>query len=527
MKSLTGWVLKLMCALGVVMGTATGASPAGAVTPIPKSIGPVPVTAQSYPFAHTWNIDLKGAGYVEEEFFVSGRANVYEVQNDAAVVRASNAPYTTRLLVRRPADARRFSGRVLVEIVNMSRGWDLDTQWHMQHEYLMRNGDAYVGVTSKPNTVRALKIFDPQRYAPLSWAYPLALSDPRNCEKVPHDSARETENGLLWDILSQVGALLKSNTPQKPLAGFRVQRIYLAGYSQSGAMLITYVNFIHPAAKLAGGKPVYDGYLIGGSPFPFPINQCAAQGSLTGDQKGVIRPRDVPVIMVLSETDVLILRATGVRRADSDDPGDRYRLYEVAGGSHGSTYPAQFEPPTADVVKAGGGITSSYPPGLKPPSGDSAKAGNRWFYRCEAGGVAGDFPLYMIFNIALDNLDRWVCNGTAPPRADRFSILKAGTPDAAVERDRYGNALGGLRTPFLDVPIATYFPTSGQGECRLSGHRVAFEAKTLQGLYANRLDYLTKFNQDVDRLVKERWLTYADGQTVKSTAENADWPADR
>jgi hypothetical protein len=468
-------------------------------TPTPTAMGPIPSTSDSYSWAHAWNVDLEAAGYVEEEYFVSGRANVYDFDNNAVVVRSANAPYTTRLLLRRPTEARRFSGRVIVEIINMTRGWDLDIQWQMQHDHFFRNGDAYIGVTSKPNAVRALKKFDPQRYAPLSWANPLPLNDSRNCERVATDSARDTENGLVWDILSQVGALLRSDSPKKPLAGYPVQRVYLVGYSQSGSMLRTYINLIQPMAKLASGKPVYDGYLVGASGGQTPINQCAAPIA-AGDPRYLIMPRRVPVIAILTQSDVV--NGYSSRRPDSDDPADRYRLYEVAGASHGSTYPAQFEPQTADLEKAG--FT------------------NRWRYNCEAGGIAGDFPVYMIFDGALDNLDRWVRDGTPPPRADRISLNKPGTPDAAPELDQHGNAVGGVRTPLVDVPIATYFSGSGSGECRISGHKIAFDPTTFQALYQNRAQYLSKVAQEADRLVKERWLSYADAQKIKSAAEQAD-----
>src|ERR1700757_2887091 len=67
----------------------------------------VPVTKDSYPLgaADYLNIpeDLSKVGYLEEEYFVSGLANVYEWSAPgAATVRTPNAPYTTRMLVRRP-----------------------------------------------------------------------------------------------------------------------------------------------------------------------------------------------------------------------------------------------------------------------------------------------------------------------------------------------------------------------------------------------------------------------------------------
>jgi len=66
-------------------------------------------------------------------------------------------------------------------------------------------------VTVKPVTVLALKTFDPKRYPSLSMANPLPPDKtcPTPVSLLP-DSTPATENGLAWDILSQVGALLKS-----------------------------------------------------------------------------------------------------------------------------------------------------------------------------------------------------------------------------------------------------------------------------------------------------------------------------
>ena len=102
--------LALVClALGVL------AAPAGAATPLPQVTGPIAETASSYPFGAADHErvpeDLARVGYTEQEYFVSGKANVYNWPAPGpAVVRTAGAPYTTRILVRRPATASSFSG---------------------------------------------------------------------------------------------------------------------------------------------------------------------------------------------------------------------------------------------------------------------------------------------------------------------------------------------------------------------------------------------------------------------------------
>ena len=71
--------------IAIVFAAVTGRAQSNRV-PVPSVGGPLSVTPQSYPFAaadHQMTaFDLAGAGYVEEEFLVSGTANVYDWQAD-------------------------------------------------------------------------------------------------------------------------------------------------------------------------------------------------------------------------------------------------------------------------------------------------------------------------------------------------------------------------------------------------------------------------------------------------------------
>ena len=95
--------------------------------PVPTVEGPLPVSAESYPFGAADHEmvpeDLSKVGYVEEEYLVSGTANVYSWPAPGpAVVRTSGAPYTTRMLVRRPANSARFSGTPRTPLISISAG---------------------------------------------------------------------------------------------------------------------------------------------------------------------------------------------------------------------------------------------------------------------------------------------------------------------------------------------------------------------------------------------------------------------
>ena len=95
---------------------------------MPTVEGPLPVTAESYPFGAAAHQrapeDLSQTGYVEEEFLVSGRANVYDwSETGPGVVRTPDAPYTTRVLVRRP---QRRSTKVSS---SASSRWAIPSPW--------------------------------------------------------------------------------------------------------------------------------------------------------------------------------------------------------------------------------------------------------------------------------------------------------------------------------------------------------------------------------------------------------------
>jgi len=463
-------------------------------TPVPKVTGPVPVTADSYPFLatnhDTPSIDLSKLGYVEEEYIVTGNANVYDWAADGTLsAKTPNAPYGTRILVRRPKDAARFSGSVMVELLFPARRFDWSMMWGFSHDYLLEHGDAWVGI-SLPAVADGLKKFNPTRYAAVSFANPTPNAP---CGNNP---APASEEGLRWDMISQVGALLKSNAAGRPLTGFPVQALYL---TTQGSDVATYANAIH--ANLENGKPVYDGYLLKAGFNMTRISQCA-QAPAANDPRQAIKNVGVPVIEVAAQGEV-IGGTLASRRADSDEPNDRFRLYEVASAGHIDKSAYFGFPALQDQVAAVG----------------SAQGTVDWPFNAKCDP---EIPLMepslmgLVFNSSLANLDQWVKKGTPAPRAPRIELMNPGTPQVSFQTDKLGHGLGGTRTAFIDVPDATYFTSSpGPGTCREMGHKVPYDAARITELYGSRRGYVSRFTETVDRLVKERWLTEGDAKRLK------------
>lgn len=483
------------------------AESAGA-TPVPTVQGPLAATAESYPFGAASHQevpqDLSKLGYDEEEYLVSGTSNVYSwPAAGPAQIRTPDAPYTTRVLVRKPAEGQKFSGNVVVEMLNPSNLFDLNIGWAMAHEQMVANGDAWVGITAKPIAVEALKNFDSARYGALSFANPLPLTDPRNCATVAADSSRTTENGLIWDIYSQVGAWLKSNDPANPLRygspTTRVEHAYGFGYSQTGGFLVNYINGVHPLVVESDGEPVYDAYMVAvaGGAFAgaYPMNQCETAPP-ANDVRRQFKDVGVPIMRIMSQSDYL--RGIGSRRADSDAPGDRYRHYEMAGAGHATPDELTFSASSEDIIAAGRSV---------PPA--SCNEGPR-----------SRFPSSIFFNSALQNLDLWVREGIAPPRAEPILVR-----DGAPVLDEFGNVQGGLRSPFLDAPTSTWYGTAtGASFCFIAGYERPLGQDVLDGLYGNHGDYVAAVKSSVRALEDQAFLTDYDARRLLTEAAQSTTP---
>jgi Alpha/beta hydrolase domain len=409
-------------------------------------------------------VDLAAHGYVEEEFIVSGTANVYRYGADGAVeVDREGVPYATRILMRRPQSPRRFSGNVHVETSHPQYGFNV--VWSQTFDYLLANGDAYVSITTRrtnngSSAIEGLEAFDPVRYAPLDF----------------------TEDGLNWDIIGQVGRLLKTETPDNPLRDFDVERLYASGWSGGGALLLLFISDgFHDRARMPDGAPIFDGYLVG-EPSPYPrINSTAAELP-ESDERQQVQPRDVPAISLHTHP-----QEEYRRRPDGNGPNDRYRVYEVAGGAHGD-------------IRALGGISD-----------------------LDCTYEVSRFPMHHLFKSTLERLDAWAAHDETPPRSKRLTL----DGDGSVTLDQHGNPRGGVRTTYVEVPTARYVAEAGGGlVCGrlLGGGQEPFPPEKLASLYKSHDDYVRKVTRLVQRFQREGWLLPADARAVREEAVRSDIP---
>lgn len=480
------------------------ASAAPEQLPLPQVSDPVPVTATSYPFAAASHqrrpVDLGAQGYVETEYLLSGQARVFDWPDAAGLKVLAQGPYTTRILVRRPKDARRFSGTVIVELLNPSEDVDLPIMWAESYRQFLRDGDAWVGVTVKPNTIAALRHFDPVRYAAVSLPNPRPAPACEDAQINPLSRPASTaaETGLAWDLLSQLGALLKSRAPGNPIP-WTVQRLYMTGQSQTAGYARTYASVFARTVASPSGRPLYDAYLYSGSPpWQVPLNQCRADLA-AGDPRLITPAVGVPVMEIFTQGDL----GTNVqtRRPDADTTADRFRRYEVAGAPHVDPWEELSFASDADRARAG------------------ARENRAVEATCQPAGVTPtDFPNRYVLDAAWRNLDRWVREGVPPPHADPL-VLRAAAgpfqPDSAFVTDVYGNARGGVRMPALEVPTARWVGAkTGAFTCLFIGYKYPFSPAQLARLYPDDAAYQSKLRMAVTRLRAAHWLTPEDSDEI-------------
>lgn len=461
---------------------------------------PLPVSATNLPFlaaARTAQpVLLDAAGYAESEYVVSGVANVYDwTTNERATrlsVRATEVPYATRILVRRPTDPRKFSGLVIVELLDGGDLYDRAPLWGLSWQQILRHGDTWVGVTVTPAAIAALRKFDPVRYGSLSFAH----RPSEDCSPASPDlraNPPDTESGLAWDAIAQIGALLRSGSKENPLLDLNPHRVIAAGYGEAGAYVTTYANALHAALRLGNGAPIYDGYLsAAGAQISVPINHCVPPLPEEDPRRGAL-PRDVPFVTVMTESDFNL--APSLRRADSDAPEDVFRLYEIPGAAHDGPYPAGM-PPARDLQIAG----------VVPPDTDPCT------------DTPGDFPGGLAFDAIWAQYAEWLSGGRAMVSMSRIETLADGGP----RHDEAGNASGGWRLPQLELPLAVYSGHSTPRDasertaavCAMTGSREPFEAARLKHLYRDRSEYVRRFRAAVDLAVQERRLAAGDGDAL-------------
>ncbi|HMQ28791.1 MAG TPA: alpha/beta hydrolase domain-containing protein, partial [Acidimicrobiales bacterium] len=303
-----------------------------------------------------------------------------------------------------------------------------------------------------------------------------------------------------FDIFNQVGA-----TATEPggglLGGLEPTQVIAVGESQSAIFLSTFVNAVHPL------DPVYDGFLIHSrganvAPLDGEFRRAADRedpDAALQDAVLIRTDRDEPVMLVETETDLTLLGYANARQPDTD----QVRTWEVAGTAHAD----------AHLIR---GIVG----GPRDPDVGSLLG---------CSGPVNTGPHHEVVSAALHQLVAWAVGDPAPPPGEPIELTD--DDETTIARDEDGNALGGVRNPLVDVPVAALAGDSpggatvedlagGEGDvCVLFGSTEPFDQATLVERYGTFDDYLDAFRASAETAVEAGYLLPHDADELITEAQ--------
>jgi hypothetical protein len=287
-------------------------------------------------------------------------------------------------------------------------------------------------------------------------------------------------DGYSFDIFTQVArAMLRGGDV---LGGARPKLVLAAGESQSAFALTTYYDGVQPLTL------AFDGFFMhsrGAASLPLvgPGQYADLTTALGSSLRPILREDlDAPVMDIQAESDVTGILSSGlVRQPDSA----RFRLWEVTGTAHAD---AHLVGPTAAMLDCGAPINAG--------------------------------AMHIVAKAALAALETWVARGEAPPTAARLELSEGAMP--AAQRDADGIALGGLRTPPVDVPVDVLSGVPGpnpQVICILLGSTTPLSDARLAALYSSRQDYVQRYDAATDATIAAGYALAADRDALLAFAQ--------
>jgi hypothetical protein len=357
----------------------------------------------------------------------------YEINEYLISGTAAGHPYTTRMVIRRPANDDDFSGLVVAESMHPIGGAHA---FEYNSVYIMDSG--HIAVEVSTIGVEAIREFNPSRYGDI--------------EFTPEQTS---------EVLAQAGALIKS--AQSPIADMGLRNMILWGTSASSRILTNYLP-AHQVFTLADGSNIYDGFM--------PTSNGTD-----------IETVDVPMIQVPTQHEYSV---GATAHQDSNEHGKQFRSYEFAGLAH------------LDARNNSARVSQNH---------------------CQH--PISMFPQEAYFSVALHHLLEWVDKGITPPSAPRVLMDNYEDNDGSLMAlDEYGNPIGGIRNPYVDVAAYKYtmvnVPTDagmnagvgGMGPallCRLSGWQTPVNTAILRNKYGSPANYMNAFERSLNAMEAAGW----------------------
>lgn len=303
-----------------------------------------------------------------------------------------------------------------------------------------------------------------------------------NGDAVRYGSLTHPGDAYSYDIFAQAGAAIGWPGAVDPMRGLRVQRLLAYGESQSAMRMITYVNAIEPL------KHVYDGVIVHSrAGWGAPVG-TESDGFL-GNGKPVHVRSDIQELVLQFFTESEIFYSLGPAFATRQPDTDHLRTWEIAGAAH------------ADQHMVGKGANLG----------------------C---GPLNDGPQHFVLKAAIHEMHGWMKDGVPPPAGTPLQVNAAQT---AIARDANGDALGGVRTPAVDVPIETLSgepsaANAGNPLCELFGQTIPFTPAQLLMLYPTHQDYVDKVTRSAKATREAGFILPEEEASIVAGATGAPIP---
>jgi hypothetical protein len=133
-------------------------------------------------------------------------------------------------------------------------------------------------------------------------------------------------------------------------------------------------------------------------------------------------------------------------------------------------------------------------------------------------------PLSPLYDAARHHMHAWVNGGDPPPAQPRLEF--AGDPPELV-RDEHGLAVGGIRLPQVEVPVAqnSAVPLGSDIFSYLRGSSVPFPAEKLATLYPDGASYLSRFEEAARAAEKSGAILARDADALIAEATSEALPS--
>ena len=130
--------------------------------------------------------------------------------------------------------------------------------------------------------------------------------------------------------------------------------------------------------------------------------------------------------------------------------------------------------------------------------------------------------MHYVLQRALDALNRWTRDNTPPPAAPRLAV-----DNGALVVDDLGVARGGVRTPWVDVPVSILSGLGQPGDMtELFGITRPLDRRALARRYPQgRDEYLAQFRDATRAAIKAGLVLETDAEEIEALGALA-WPTE-